>query len=405
MSRFEVGMQFTRNVQYGTSFDGSLQVGDLVGLKVEESDLNVAASVVFNITFGILLEPDPEVHVSILAAACNGTTFTCQVPSFYDFQLEYIENSVTQTVNLTIPATTSSVRASLHLQTVLSNLATVDEKTECLLAIKFRSSITNVEVRGARWCRDLASNKLRPGLYYVCPKGDVPVVIPNIYRLEDAKSSKDAYRVAVGDMSVKANVTVIGDAQVNCTILQEIEVTADLVTDLRISLSLTLGIGKLIPLTDWLVALLAITSPTDEGYIQFFLKARANLNGTFGAIARARPPLDIAGPASANGNVTHTLDFLNIDASGRPNVTMEVKMPSFGDIRNLTLGELVEILVIAMQLLVGESFNSTCAEGLLGVEINDVALFTYPIPGKSSFSVCVRIVQHHQALICTLNSR
>ncbi len=172
----------------------------------------------------------------------------------------------------------------------------------------------------------------------------------------------------------------------NCTILQEIEVTADLVADLRISLSLTLGIGELIPFTDWLVALLAITSATDEGYIPNFLQAKADLNGTFGAIVRARPPFGAAGPISANGYVTHTLDFLNINASGSPNVTMKVDMPSL---------ELVDILALAMQLLVGGRSNVTvdsCTGGLLGVEVGDVAVFAYPIPGESSFSVCVRMV-------------
>jgi len=392
ISRFEVGIQFSRSVQYGTSFDGSLQIGDLMGLRVKDSDLNVTATITFNTTFGILLEPDPEEQITVLAKACDGKGYQCTIGEF-SLQFEYTKDAITNKIIVTIPASSGLVNASTHLENAISDIASVYEKTNSLLAIKFNSEITNVRISPRRICQDPQTNQQVFGeTEYECPKNTKVLVIPNIYRIGDVKSSKNGYRVAVGEIGVRANVTVIGDAQVSCTVLQVIDVAADIVADLRVTLTLTLGIGELIPFTDWLVALLAITSPKGEGHIPNFLKAEAVLVGTFGAVVRALPPFDVAGQVDASGTVTHTLDFLDIGASGSPNVTMKVDLPNIGDISKLSFRDIVDILVIAMELLVGGSSEDTvdsCTGGLLGITILEAPVFTYPIPGESKFSVCI----------------
>lgn len=62
-----------------------------------------------------------------------------------------------------------------------------------------------------------------------------------------------------------------------------------------------------------------------------------------------------------------------------------VDLPSVGNIRNLSFTDVVELLQLALEFLVGDTevdSVESCSGGLLGLEVDNEPIFTYKLPGK-----------------------
>jgi hypothetical protein len=150
-------------------------------------------------------------------------------------------------------------------------------------------------------------------------------------------------------------------------------------------LSLGTDDGKLLPFTVWLSATISVLSPNSTGHRPDFMTAGATFNGSFAAeVTPGAPFADlITTPFPVNGFFVtpYVLNFFNISASGKPNVTLDVNLPNFGDVRNLSFRDVVRILGDALEFLIGDEDVESCKAGLLGLDV-----FTYQIPGECGCS-------------------
>jgi hypothetical protein len=154
----------------------------------------------------------------------------------------------------------------------------------------------------------------------------------------------------------------------------------DLDADFTGDLLLSLGDGELLPFTVWLSATIAVLNPNSTGYIPDFMVATATFNGSFAAeVEPGLPFSDFVPPLSVSGYFVepYVLNFFNISASGIPNVALDVNLPNFGDVRNLSFRDVVRILGEALKFLIGKEDVESCKDGLLGLDV-----FTYQIPGE-----------------------
>ena len=70
---------------------------------------------------------------------------------------------------------------------------------------------------------------------------------------------------------------------------------------------------------------------------------------------------------------------------------MDIDFPNFGDIKNLSFGDIIKFMNLVLEFLIGDrdagDSVETCSGGLLGKSIFGVNVFTYKIP-IVGFSVC-----------------
>lgn len=155
------------------------------------------------------------------------------------------------------------------------------------------------------------------------------------------------------------------------------------------SLALSAGSkGQLVPYNQWLSKMKNITQPENAG----FGSAKITFDGSFDAIARATEPFEVdAGEFKGYFREPYILDLLNSTAinTTRPDVAFDIDLPDIGDLGNITFAEVIELLQLALEFLVGSEEGDSvesCSGGLLGKEFfgKKVFLFKIPVMGVSA---------------------
>ena len=201
------------------------------------------------------------------------------------------------------------------------------------------------------------------------------------------QDKKIGFQFATGIFDLRADVEVAGEASVVATVAEILEVRGDIDATIFGSIEFTAGSkGQLIPISVWSSKLMNIKNDQSEYYDPNFAVAQLTFDGDFSASVSVDEPiqLELAG-VEGYFREPFVLDLLNLTAlnATRPDIVFEFDFPDFGDLRNLSLKDVIRLLKQALGLLVGEGENDTvesCSGGLLGKEIGGTNVFTKKIP-------------------------
>jgi hypothetical protein len=173
------------------------------------------------------------------------------------------------------------------------------------------------------------------------------------------------------------------DAVLSATVATVINVDSIFNATFSGELDISIGTGELINAADWLIALPKVTSPGVEGHIVDYFTATASFNGTVGAHVSAAPPFSGL-EVSASGVLSpFILDLANLNETRtqRPTFDLMINLPDIGDVKNLRFSDVVDLLDLALEFLIGEGSVESCSDGLLGTKIGDERVFLATIPG------------------------
>jgi len=193
---------------------------------------------------------------------------------------------------------------------------------------------------------------------------------------------KALFQFSVGHLEVLAEAEVKGSAEVTASVADVLEVEADLDANLFGNVQFSAGkMGQLVPFDDWLATLVAVKDNSSEFYSENFTVAALTFDGAITGTVSANVGALKLPSASVTGKFRepYKLDLLRLNGNTtRPNFVMDVNVPNFGDIRNLSFSDVVNLLKQALVMLVGSEDGDTvesCSGGLLGGEV-----FTMKIP-------------------------
>jgi hypothetical protein len=373
----------------------------------DDSALNLELAATFSTSFVVILEADTEDQVIILGEACGGDEelgFICPMPQVTSFELDYTEDDVEKTQLIMFTQSSTAVNHTAEMQEKFGDLAEVKGKGSNMQTIKFRGTISSVNLKVLKNCTDKDGETQDSHVYECSDPLHSAVMIPNAYGIQSNQQlSKTPFQIAVGDIALKANFSYSGTVKLYCSILGVIEVDATLGASFGAALEVSLGVGELLKFQDWIAALTSFDDPGTVGYIHGFVTALAAVDGNFSVTVVAGPPFDFVDPVFVEGEFAtpYILNFLDISASGQPNITMDIDMPNLGDIKHLSFRDVVNILDESMEFLVGgepDDAVDSCSGGLLGRKIFGVNVFTYQIPGEYEmrrvFSACLFFVPY-----------
>lgn len=167
----------------------------------------------------------------------------------------------------------------------------------------------------------------------------------NPFGLRNNRQKKRSFQFATGLTEVSASFEIGGSAKVAAKV-GPLEVEADIDADLSGSLLLSAGSkGVLLPVNDWLSKMKNITLPENAG----FATARATLDGSFAASASA-----LGFDVSATGGLStpFVLDLMNRTAisTQKPNVYLDIDLPNIGDLRNLSIKDVIKLLQVCAKI-------------------------------------------------------
>jgi hypothetical protein len=357
----------------------------------DDSALNLELAATFSTSFGVILEANKEDQIIVLGEVCGGDAelgFICPMTRDSSFELDYTEDDVEKTQLIMFTQSSAAVNYTEEMHRQLGDLADVKEQGSNMVVIKFRGTISSINLKVLKNCTDKDGETQDSYVYECSDPTYSSVTIPNAYSVQtDQELSKTPFQIAVGDIVLAASFSFSGTVKLYCTLLGVIEVEATMGASFGAALEVSLGVGDLLRFQDWLVALTSVTAPETEGYIDGFVTALAAIDGNFSVTVVAGPPFDFLDPISVEGEFAtpYVLDFLNISGSGKPNITLDIDMPNLGDIKHLSFHDVVNILVQSTEFLVGggpDDAVDSCSGGLLGRNIFGVNVFTYQIPGE-----------------------
>ena len=201
------------------------------------------------------------------------------------------------------------------------------------------------------------------------------------------RDKKIGFQFATGIFDLRADVEVTGTASVVATVAEILEVRGEIDATIFGSIEFTAGSkGQLIPISEWSSKLMNVKNKESEYYDPNFAVAQLTFDGDFSATVSVEEPiqLELAG-VDGYFRDPFVLDLLNLTAlnATRPDIVFGFDFPNFGDLRNLSLKDVIRLLKQALGLLVGEGENDTvesCSGGLLGKEIGGTNVFTKKIP-------------------------
>lgn len=367
-----------------------------ISLDPDNSHVQAALDIQFDAGFGVILGPNTEDQIVVLGEACGGNeaaNFSCPLDGPFVFELDYTMLGQKYQTTKTVPGSASPVNYVDALQDALIDVANVTGKGSTLVAITFFGDVGHVGIKVPKNCFDVETDNLTESAVHSCSDSTNKYTpLQNPYNITDLESGKKAYQLAVGDVGVSGSIAVQGQVKIFCTVLGVIEVEAMLEANFQATIELTVGSGGLLRFTDWLAGLTAITTPESDQHIPGFFTAQATLDANFTADVSAGPPFDFLPTVGVEGGFTEpwVVNISDIAGSGKPNISFAVDLPEIGNIKQMSFRDVVNLMVTAMEFLVGggpEDSIDSCSGGLLGKEIFGVNVFTYQIP-VLGVSVC-----------------
>lgn len=168
---------------------------------------------------------------------------------------------------------------------------------------------------------------------------------------------KASFQFSVGHLEVLAEAEVTGIAQVTAKVADVLEVEADLDANLFGNVQFSAGkMGQLVPFDDWLATLVAVKDNSSEFYSKNFTVAALTFDGAITGTVLANVGALKLPSTSVTGTFRepYKLDLLRLNGNTpRPNFVLDVNLPNFGNIRNLSFSDVVNLLKQALVMLVG----------------------------------------------------
>ena len=371
---FMFGIEIQKSYQYGVSFSTSATLGDISKLSVKDSYLLIEGSFLISNEFGVILGSADDAGLKIVGTIDESNCTSSDQNVDFDIILGD-KSPITHNIRILsceegVGARVDSVRRSVN------ELIGVEDVTVSLVG-----SSSLVLAFNPHWSK-------------------VEVYVPeeNIYGLKNNTQKKSKWSFANGATAIELGLGVSGAAVLSAELLDSFEVAADIDASIRGDLQFNSGIsGQLVPMDVWFSNIRSIFDPSDDFHDPDFASCIVSLDGDFGASVEVTRPefLGSLTKTSVDGYFTRPfqLDLLDPTAvrSKKPDITLDIDIPNFGEIKNLSFGGIVKILQKALDFLVGDRDAGhsveSCSGGLLGKEIFGVNVFTYKIP-ILGFSVC-----------------
>jgi len=115
-----------------------------------------------------------------------------------------------------------------------------------------------------------------------------------------------------------------------------------------------------------------------------FATAIAAFDGQFDAMLSVTNPISISHRVEGKFEEEFILTLTDLEAtSALPSIILDANLPGFGDLRNLSFEDILNVLKKATELLVGPEEADTvesCSGGLLGTRVSGENVFTKRIP-------------------------
>ena len=365
---FIFGIQVDKSFEHGVSFSSSVSLGDFSTLSVEESSLVIGGSFMLANEFGVILGPDDTQGLKIVSQIDVETNCTSSNQNL-DFDIILYRND-DDPIAHNISITSCAEGAAARVETIKNGVNAVVGEEDVTVSLVGSSSLV------------LAFNP-----YW--SKVQTHALEENIYGLTNDTQKKASFHFANGATALEVNLGLSGGATVSANVLDSIEVAASIDASVGGSLQFNAGSsGQLIPLDTWFSNIRTMLNASDEFHEPGFATCTLSMDGSFGASVEVREPFAIDAPMAFDGSFASpfSLDVLNISAVSltRPRIQFDIDLPNIGDIGNLSFGDVVNLLQLALEFLVGDPDQGdsveSCSGGLLGKEMFGRAVFAEKIP-------------------------
>jgi hypothetical protein len=381
---------------FNASLDTSIEIGDFADISLtDESVIDIAPTITVSTGFAVILGPNDEESIVIQAnSECN---FICADLGTLDFSLAYNEvvdgqEIINEAVDQTLTGTGTDPAEALMSHPKLGDiLSSVDKVGDNVLVLRFLPAISKVEIiPDGRSCKVKDSTTTYTA-GKECTSGDSIVSYTNVYGIRDVSLKKLPFQLMVGETSFNAIVKVDGKVEVAANIGGVIEATAGVTADFTGSLVLVVNPKDKFGYVSFSEWLRGITGITTDDRIEFFFEASAIFEGSIYGEASAGAPFSGL-TAEFDGTMdTLSIDFLKLNVPtgstpNKPSFNVKVDLPTIGNVKDLSFSDVVDILSLALDFLVGENGGDvqSCSGGLLGTEINNEKVFQFQIPGEPS---------------------
>jgi hypothetical protein len=385
---------------FHASLDTSIEIGNFANISLtDESVIDIAPTITVGTGFAVILGPNDEERIVIQAnSKCNFTFDSpCDNLGTFEFSLAYNEVvnglvTIYEAEDQTLTGIgTDPVEALWNHAKLRSILSSVDEVGDKVLVLKFLPTISKVEIiSDGRVCKYKDNTTTYPA-GKKCIQGDSIVNYTNVYGIRDVSLKKLPFQLMVGETSFNATVEVDGKVEVAANIGGVIEATAGITADFTGSLVLVVNPKDKFGYVSFSKWLRDITGIATANRTEFFFNASAIFDGNIHGVASAGAPFSGLTKEFDGTMDTLFIDFLklNVPTGSTPNIprfNVTVDLPTIGNVKDLSFSDVVDILSLALDFLVGEDGGDvkSCSGGLLGTEINNEKVFQFQIPGEPS---------------------
>lgn len=341
------------------SLSPSLPLGDLASVKVQNASIALLGNMSVSNEFGIIFGPDDNSSLKLTGLRKNETI--CSKTAF-NATIYFVKNNIkgNETISI-IPACDIDGKLGSLIQAFAENAKLKRDVNVTSVggfgefALEFDPLYSYVQISVAKAAEPYLAR-------FGMTNGDF--------------DKKSPFQFASGLFEVIAGIQVKGGAEITAKVANVLEVSAEIDTTFFGQVRFSAGKqGQLIAFDDWLAKLIALKDTKSEDYDRGFASAVLTLDG------------NIAGEVSSNalgvstrvtGSFTEPYNYNLFENATRPKFVLDVNLPNFGDLRNLSFRDVIKLLEQAMELLVGSAEADTvesCSGGLLGKEI-----FTTKIP-------------------------
>ena len=360
-------IQVKKDFLQDTTFEQSVSLGDLTKLSVEESSLSIGGSFLLSNEFGVILGPDDTKGLKIISQLGQENCISSDQSVDFDIIL-YRDDDTPIIHNITIASCSDG--ASARVETIRSSVNDIVSEEDVTVSLVGSSSLV------------LAFNPF-------WSKVQVHVPEENIYGLTNLTQNKVGWHFANGATALEISLGLSGGAEVSANILDSIEVTASVDASMSGSLQFNSGSrGQLISMDTWFTNMRTIVNPSDEFYDPDFASCELSVDGSLRASVDAREPFALDVPVSFEGFFVSPFELNLLDLSAvetkRPDIDFDIELPEIGNIGELSFGNIVNLLQMALAFLVGNPDDGhtieTCTGGILGKRILGKAIFSEKIP-------------------------
>lgn len=355
------GIGFEEGVQTPPiSFNPSLQLGDLASVKVQNGSFGLLGNMYISNEFGMVFTPDDSSSLKLAGARkneeyCTRTAFNATII------FEKNNTKGNETISI-IPA--------CDIDGKLVSLAQAFAGSA-----KLKKDV-NVTAIGTSGTFALVFDPLYSFIKVVVE----PAEKDNLARFGIASGyyeKKPSFQYTSGLLELIAGIEVLGGVNIKANVADVLEVTAAIDASFFGQVQFSAGkLGQLIPFDDFLAKLVSLKDTSSEYHDPDFAVSVLTFGGTLAGQVSA-DTIGVSTGVTGAFLEPYNSNLLHANNTG-PKFALDVNLPKFGDLRNLSYSDVINLLSQALELLVGPAEADTvdsCSGGLLGKDI-----FTTKIP-------------------------